>query len=165
MKVQDLTKEQVLEMVGKGAASISEVARRLGLCRDKLDGKTSKRIRSLVPGLDEMLKFNKEKPAPASTEKEPAPTELGKDSLNEEMADDNPYRPGSAYATIFDVGSKGFLTKADLITKAAASTGKSPQCITFSLTVLTNKKHSSNGGRSTVLWEGDKMKLIALRRD
>lgn len=162
MKVKDVTKEQVQEAT-KGATSISDVARKLGLCKGKLDGKTSKHLRGLVPELDDILKSNKEKSPTVSTE--PTPFGSGNISPNEKPVEENPYRPGSVYAVIYDIGSKGFQTKQDIIAKASALTGKSPKCISFSLTVLTNKKHSSNGGRSTVLLEDGKMKLIALRRN
>ena len=77
---------------------------------------------------------------------------------------DNPYRPGSTYATIFAEGSKRFMAKAELIAKVADMTSRPDRSIGFSLSVLCHKAHSSNNGRSMALKEDGKIKLVALKR-
>ena len=170
--IKTITKEQVLE-AAVGATTISEVARRLGLCRGKLDGRTAGAIRAAAPGLDGILKAGR-KPSTESTGKglpelpEIPPTEsrgrLRKPSGITKPPSDNPYRPGSTYEAIFREGSRRFLGRQELIGRVAAITGKPASCISFSLAVLSHRLHSSNIGRSTAICEGGKIQLVALRR-
>ena len=60
-KTATITTEQVLEAT-KEAVTISEVARRLGLLKGKLDGKTGKMLRSACPTLGDILKANRSQP-------------------------------------------------------------------------------------------------------
>jgi hypothetical protein len=152
----DLTKGQIIA-ASLDAKTITEVARILGLCKDILGGRTSKAIRAVCPELDGILKGNRGK---ASTD-----LRLKKERgsiMSEPTA--SPYRRGSTYDILFLEGTKDFQTKKDLVERVAALTGKPVTSISFSLSVLINKAHTSNNGRSTVLKDGNMLKLIALTK-
>lgn len=155
-----ITKEQIQE-AGRGATTISQVARVLGLCGTKLSGSTARKIRDICNGLDDILKANR---AEAGASTESTAPESGKVSPDAVPDPDNPYRLGSTYAKIFEEGCARYWTKQELIEKVAAQTGKSAKCIAFSLSVLSHKAHSSNQNRSTALREDGRIKLIAIRR-
>jgi hypothetical protein len=76
---------------------------------------------------------------------------------------DCPYRPGTLYATLF-TQANDYINKADLIKKVAELTGKSEKVVGFAYQVLKSKTHRSNRNRSTELVEGNKVKLIAIRK-
>ena len=160
MQEAKITKDDVLAAM-EGAATMTEVARKLGLLKGILSGHMAKMIRSACPEINDILKANKA--SKASTE---TATKSAKVSPDAPPDADNPYRPGSTYAVLFQEGSKRFMAKGDLIERVAAMTRKSPKCIGFSLSVLCHKSHSSNCGRSTVLYDESRnlMKLIALKR-
>jgi hypothetical protein len=145
-----------------GVSTISEVARRMGLCRGKIDGRTIKTIRAIVPEIDELLKSSKAKGSSTVCDGKT----FEKLSSNVPDVSDNPYRQGSVYELIYHEGSQRFQTKKELIAKAAAITGKSPKCIGYSLEVLCRKSHSSNLGRSTALRDdvAGTIKLISLSK-
>jgi hypothetical protein len=77
---------------------------------------------------------------------------------------DCPYRPGTLYGTLFTEGNKDYVEKGGLIKRVAELTGKSEKVVGFAFDVLKNKGHRSNKNRSTLLTEGDKIKLIAIRK-
>ena len=124
-----ITREQVLE-AAKGAGTISEVARRLGLCGTKLSGSTAARLRVICPGLDGLMKAGKPQPSTEST------GQFREVSKIREPDPGNPYRPGSTYAVIFREGSRRFMAKEELIEIVSLLTGKSTECTGYSLTVL-----------------------------
>ena len=78
-------------------------------------------------------------------------------------ATDCPYRPTTLYGTLFAEGNRGYIAKAELITKVAQMTGKSEKVVGFAFQVLKSQTHRSNGGRSTMITEGDRIKLVAMR--
>jgi len=75
-----------------------------------------------------------------------------------------PFRPGTLYGTLFSEGNKQPVDKQELIKKVASLTGKSEKVVTFAYQVLKSPKHRSNKHRSSVIEEGGKIKLIALRK-
>ena len=77
---------------------------------------------------------------------------------------DCPYRPGTLYGTLFVEGNKDYIAKGELIKKVAELTGKSEKVVGFAYQVLKSKTHRSNKNRSTELTEGDKIKLVAIRK-
>lgn len=77
---------------------------------------------------------------------------------------DCPYRPGTLYGTLFVEGNKDYVAKGELIKKVAELTGKSEKVVGFAYQVLRSKTHRSNKNRSTELTEGDKVKLVAIRK-
>ena len=77
---------------------------------------------------------------------------------------DCPYRVGTLYAALFVEGNRDYVSKDELIKRVAEMTGKPIRSVEFGYQVLKSKSHRSNGGRSMELTEGDKIKLIALKK-
>ena len=77
---------------------------------------------------------------------------------------DCPYRVGTLYGTLFVEGNRDYIVKDELIHKVAEMTGKSEKVVNFAFAVLKSPKHRSNKNRSTELTEGDKVKLVAIRK-
>ena len=78
---------------------------------------------------------------------------------------DCPYRAGTLYAALFVAGNADYVSKDELIRKVADTTGKSEKVVNFAFQVLKSPKHRSNKNRSTELTEGDKVKLIPIRKN
>ena len=78
---------------------------------------------------------------------------------------DCPYRPGTLYGTLFVEGNRDYSLKDELIKRVAELTGKSEKVVGFAYQVLKGPKHRSNKNRSTELTEGDKVKLIPIRKN
>ena len=78
---------------------------------------------------------------------------------------DCPYRPNTLYGTLFVEGNKDYIAKDELIKRVADLTGKSEKVVNFAFQVLKSPKHRSNKNRSTELTEGDKVKLIPIRKN
>ena len=76
---------------------------------------------------------------------------------------DCPYRAGTLYGTLFTEANKDYVLKDELIRKVAGLTKKSEKVVGFAYQVLKSPKHRSNKGRSTVIEENGKIKLIAVR--
>jgi len=152
--------KEMIKQAAQGCTTITQVARRLGCCGSKLSGGTANMLRTICPELEGILRGNKEGTSTI------CPAE-GKLFPNDPDEVDNPYRQGSVYALIFKVGSTGgYMTKAAIVEKVAALTGKSTKCIGFSLEVLCRKGHSSNHGSMALRDEdGKKIKLIAVSRN
>lgn|ERR1039458_3397440 len=74
------------------------------------------------------------------------------------------YRVGTLYGTLFSQGTKGFTTRAELIKHVALLTKKSEKVVGFAYQVLRSRNHKSNNGRSTVVEENGKVKLIPIRK-
>jgi len=77
---------------------------------------------------------------------------------------DCPYRVGTLYASLFIEANRDYVSKGELIKRVAEMTGKSEKVVSFAYQVLKSKTHRSNKNRSTELTEGDKVKLIAIRK-
>ena len=154
------TKDQILA-AATNCTTITALAQRLGCCGSKLSGGTATMLRTICPELEGILRGNKEGTSTVCAAKE------GKLSPNDFPDDsENPYRQGSVYALIFKVGSVGYMTKAEIIDKVAAITGKPAKCIGYSLEVLCRKGHSSNHGSMALRNEdGKRIKLIAVSRN
>ena len=78
---------------------------------------------------------------------------------------DCPYRAGTLYAALFVEGNKDYISKDELIRKVAETTGKSEKVVGFAFAVLKSPKHRSNKNRSTELTEGERVKLIPIRKN
>ncbi len=155
-----ITKEQVLEAVKQGASSISGLATRLGY-KGRISGSTGRKLKALVPGLDELLKANRQ----ASTESTAPKAVKGSPKAVNDPG--NPYRPGSMYHVLFEEGSRGFVAKHELIERVAGLTSKAPKLIDWAFSVVGSPggKHQSNGGRSQAVRDAKGLvKLVALRK-
>ena len=82
--------------------------------------------------------------------------------LDRDVAADCPYRRG-LYRSLFIESNSGY-SELDSLVSRVAGMGHPEKAVRFAWAVLKNPGHQSNGRRSTVLAEGTKMKLIALRR-
>jgi hypothetical protein len=78
---------------------------------------------------------------------------------------DCPYRAGTLYASLFVAGNADYVSKDELIRKVAETTGKSEKVVNFAFAVLKSPTHRSNKNRSAELTEGDKVKLISIRKN
>jgi hypothetical protein len=78
---------------------------------------------------------------------------------------DCPYRAGTLYGALFVEGNKDYIVKADLIKRVAELTGKSEKVVNFAFAVLKSPKHRSNKNRSAELTEGERVKLIPIRKN
>ena len=76
-----------------------------------------------------------------------------------------PYRAGTLYGTLFVEGNRDYSLKDELIKRVAELTGKSEKVVNFAFAVSKSPKHRSNKNRSTELTEGDKVKLIPIRKN
>ncbi len=154
-----ITEEQVQTAIRGGESSISGLAKRLGY-RGKISGSTGRKLRALVPGLDDILKNRQ-----ASTESSaPKATKVSPKAVNDPG---NPYRPGSMYHRLFEVGSKGFMPKRELIERVAGLVSKAPKLIDWAFSVVGSPggKHQSNAGRSQAVKDAEgRVKLVAIRR-
>ena len=78
---------------------------------------------------------------------------------------DCPYRPGTLYGSLFVEGNRGYVGKDELSKRVAEMTGKSKKVVGFAYQVLKSPKHRSNKNWSTMLTEGDTVKLIPIRKN
>ena len=83
----------------------------------------------------------------------------------EAVSSDCPYRPGTLYGTLFMEASKEYCDKAEVIKRVSTLTGKRETVVNFAYQVLKSKGHRSNKNRSTELKEGDKVMLVAIRKN
>jgi hypothetical protein len=146
----------------KKPASLTELGRLLGW--KKISGSQSKRIRSLIPGIEETLKKNVapkaqeapekkpvEKPAKSAKSKVAAAKKPGKAAGNH--VEGNPYRPGSNYALVFDCLSKRGkdqpVSRKELATEVCKLSGKSEKLVSYDFSVvLSPKKDEAAGHRN-----------------
>jgi hypothetical protein len=77
---------------------------------------------------------------------------------------DCPYRVGTLFGCLFVEANKDYVSKDELLKRVVEMTGKPLRSVEFGYQVLKSKSHRSNDGRSMQLTEGDKIKLIALKK-
>ena len=109
-------------------------------------------------------KSNRSRKPARKAQAKSAPKAKQATSLTAETSSDCPYRSGTLYANLFVEANKDYIGKAELITRVAELTGKSEKVVNFAYQVLKSKTHRSNKNRSTELTEGDKVKLVAIRK-
>jgi len=110
------------------------------------------------------VKSNRKPKAAKKSNKQRQPKPEQPVSETQPPQSDCPYRPGTLYGTLFVEGNKDYIAKGELIKKVAAMTGKSEKVVAFAYQVLKSKTHRSNKNRSTELTEGDKVKLVVIRK-
>ena len=135
-----LTRDRVLQ-AAEGAATLSEVARRLGY-KGKISGSTGRRLRSIAPELDGVLRRYAGASPTASSPEAPATCSPDPDPV---------FRKGSMYERLFQEGSKRYWDRDELIEHVAALTGKSTRCVGYAVPVLANPRQRSNQNRSVML--------------
>lgn len=158
MKYAGITREELLE-AAKGAATVTEVARKLGICGKTMSGRTGKLLRSMMPDLDSLLKNNAGPKATASTE---SPTTV----TDKATTVDCPYSRG-LYRALFIESTTAF-RPLDVLIRRLTAMGHRESAVRYAWAVLKNPNHASNGKRSTLLDgtgnDEGKVKLICLKR-
>ena len=91
-----------------------------------------------------------------------APKQSKTDKKVQTVSPECPYR--GTYGILFTEANRDYIGKAELIKKVAEKTGKSEKVIGFAYQVLKSPSHRSNKNRSAEITEGDKVKLIAIRK-
>ena len=109
-------------------------------------------------------KLNRKSKTAKKSRKQPKTAPVEQPAIEAQPQTDCPYRPGTLYGTLFIEGNRDYIAKSELIKKVAELTGKSEKVVGFAYQVLKSKGHRSNKNRSTVLTEGDKIKLVAIQK-
>lgn len=138
MKTTQVTVEVILESIGKGAKSLTDVSRHLGH-KGSISGKLAKQIRTLVPDIAERLKANARQKVVAPKANKPAKAKGGGKYPRHSS---NPFRDGSSYALAFDILAshpKGVARQE--LTKEYAKASKKPlKNASFDIAVLLSPK-------------------------
>lgn len=172
-----LTKESLILVLEVHAPKSLTEAYRLLNGEGKLSGSTAKKMRELVPGIDEWVGKNKANAEKAEGEpKEEKPT-LPTSEKSKKVAKavvkskvprhpKNPFRPGG-YATLIDLianaGSKG-IGKEDLLKAYCKATGKDIVHAKYDLSVINSAEAGRNRHRSmkdgvTIIRETDNYRI------
>ena len=112
-----------------------------------------------------MTKAKSKKSKSKTTAKRQAKPRKKKTEPIEAQNTDCPYRAGTLYGTLFVEGNRDYILKSELIKRVAETTGKSEKVVNFAYSVLKSPKHRSNKNRSAELTEGERVKLIAVRKN
>ena len=155
-KVEISQQKIIIALESRSPKSLTEVYRILG-GTGKLSGSIAKKMRELVPGIEERLANNKAREIKAG-EKPPATLpKSGKTGKGAKMSsratyprcDKNPFREGSNYALAFDVlaSSKDGLPLADWRERYAKTARKPLKLASYDIQVLLTAKGSPTGER------------------
>ena len=163
MKKQEVTKELIAGVLEKGIGritSLSDISRALGY-KGAISGSLSKKIRQLVPHIDDLLRGNRavqeqdKKPTDKPNKKpksKSADTKPVKASGNH--ADGNPYRAGSNYAVVFDclakMGKDKPVSRKDLVKKVCEISGKDEKHVGYDLSVVLSPSKDGKSHRNAV---------------
>ena len=145
--------------------SISQVYRLLGHA-GSIPGSTAKRIRELVPDIDEKLKDNKGSRLAASGKS-------GKKSATKRYprSPTNPFRDGSGYGLVFDIlaAHRDGIAKEKLIEVYAKASRKNLKRAGYDVAVLLSAKNSKAGERhrscADGFWVERENSFLRLRTD
>ena len=174
-----LTKTAILKAIDSGATTMTAVVKALGY--RSVCGGTTRRIRELVPDIDQRLGGTKGKTVSPRTK--PSKTKAVKRTAKTKAlarADTNPFRKGSAYGTCYDLlvaaGEKGLGrgSLVDQLTKRMPrKEGESDESLRrrayFNVTVIASSRedgssHKSISNRAAdvyfVVREGSWLKLV-----
>ena len=154
-KVEINYQKIIIALESRSPKSLTELYRILGGA-GKLSGSTAKKMRELVPGIEERLASNK---AGEGVEEKPQPTlsksgKTGKGAKKNSRATyprcaKNPFREGSNYALAFDVlaSSKDGLPLAEWRERYAKAARKPLKLAGYDIQVLLTAKDSPTGER------------------
>lgn len=166
-----ITKEAVETAIAKGAVSISGVWKALG-GKGNISGSTTKKIRVLVPDIQDRLDSNKKKPtdipgvpkepsAPVTPTTKPAKDAKPKEAMPIRKSKfprhpQNPFRNGSAYAICFDImaAHPDGIARDKLLPLLGKETDKDEKHAAYDLSVLLSAKESPTGPRHRSCREG-----------
>lgn len=142
-------------------ASLTELWRLMAGEDKKLDGRMAKRLRIVLPGIEELLKKNvplkEDKPtkAPKSKSAKTKPIKAPKSKSDKkwsiEIPEVCPYRPSSSYAAVFAVlyeHRQSGITRAELLQKVMKITGKPERNCHFDISVVTSPSQDGSAHKS-----------------
>ena len=154
----ELSKENIVAILeSKSPKSLTEVYRLLG--GHKLSGSTAKKLRSLVPDVEERLAKNKggageaEGKSPATLRTSGKSDKVAKSRKprvhQPEEAESTPYRKGSAYSKVYQILAEhpNGISRADLIREAARRCKKTASRSAFDVAVVVSPRESCTGPR------------------
>ena len=176
-KVEINQQKIIIALETRAPKSLTEVFHILGGA-GKLSGSVAKKMRELVPGIEERLASNKA--GEGEAEENPQPT-IPKSGKSEKTAKKNskaskakvprhpknPFREGSGYGLLLDLianaGSKG-IGKEDLLKAYCKATGKDLIHAKFDLSVINSGEAGRNRHRSmkdnvTIIREADNYRV------
>ena len=151
-----ITREAVLAAVEGGATSLTQAYKACGGA-GCVPGSTAKTMRSLVEGLDDLLKTNREAAKAGGTgkagkagkaAKAPKPPPAGKPAAYSRH-ESNPFREGSAYGACFDIlaAHPQGIGRTKLVEELARVTGKDKQKSYFDVTVVASSRKDGRSHR------------------
>lgn len=178
-KVESNQQKIIIALESRSPKSLTEVYHILGGA-GKLSGSIAKKMRELVPGIEERLASNKAGAGTAKSEgseiqlkskpaqkadKKPAKAAAKTNILRHPK---NPFRVGSSYGLLVDllasVGPKG-IGKPDLIKAYSSASGKDETHCRYDLAVILSasttaeKMHRSCRSGFSILREGDHLRI------
>lgn len=157
MSIIELNQQKIIiALESRSPKSLTEVYRILG-GTGKLSGSVAKKMRELVPGIEETLARNKageikadEKPRPTIPKSGKSEKATKKNSKATYLrCDKNPFREGSNYSLAFDIlaSSKDGLSLAEWRERYAKAARKPLKLAGFDTQVLLTAKDSPTGER------------------
>ena len=157
-KVEINQQKIIIALESRSPKSLTELYRILGGA-GKLSGSVAKKMRELVPGIEETLASNKAGEMKAE-EKSPATLRTSgkydkvakprKPKVHQpEEAESTPYRKGSAYSKVYQILAEhpNGISRADLIREAARRCKKPASRSAFDVAVVVSPRESCTGPR------------------
>ena len=159
MSIIELNQQKIIiALESRSPKSLTEVYRILGGA-GKLSGSVARKMRELVPGIEERLASNK---AGEIKAEEKSPATIPKSGKSEttakprkpkvhqsEEAESTPYRKGSAYSKVYQILTEhpDGISRADLIREAARRCKKPASRSAFDVAVVVSPRESCTGPR------------------
>lgn len=157
-KVEINQQKIIIALESRAPKNLTDVFHILG-GSGKLSGSVAKKMRELVPGIEERLASNKagemkadEKPQATipKSEKSGKGAKSGKSRVHQpEEAESTPYRKGSAYSKVYQILAEhpDGISRADLIREAARRCKKPASRSAFDVAVVVSPRESCTGPR------------------
>ena len=157
-KVEINQQKIIIALESRSPKSLTELYRILG-GTGKLSGSVAKKMRELVPGIEERLASNK---AGVGEAEEQPPATIPKSGKSEkgaksrkpkghqpDEAESTPYRKGSAYSKVYQILAEhpNGISRADLIREAARRCKKPAGRSAFDVAVVVTPRESCTGPR------------------
>ena len=171
MSIIELNQQKIIiALESRSPKSLTEVYRILGGA-GKLSGSAAKRMRELVPGIEERLASNKagemkaEEKSPATLRTSGKSGKVAKPRKpkvhQSEEAESTPYRKGSAYSKVYQILAEhpDGISRADLIREAARRCKKPATRSAFDVAVVVSPRESCTGPRHRSARDGYYVKV------
>lgn len=153
---KQMTREGILAALETGATSLTEIYRHLG-GSGHVSGSTTRKMRMLVPDIEQRLGANKA--STGSSQRECASQVSAKKRVSQPdypRVDSNPYRENSHYATLYDVlaAHPDGISRSRLLEMYCKESGKDAVRAGFDLSVVLSPKDSRTGPRHSSAKDG-----------